>query len=104
MEGMIVTLNGSQIIQMANPDGYTLELFKEFIELMEQEGVPAAGFKNYVLELKKRRASCQCGNINGDPGPLIENKGHHGKERPDSARIRRNGMRIHTRGIQNEVT
>ena len=38
--------------------------------------------------------SCQCGNINGDPGPLIENKGHHGKERPGSAGIRRNGMTI----------
>jgi len=38
--------------------------------------------------------SCQCGNINGDPGPLIENKGHHGKERPGSATIRRTGMTI----------
>jgi len=47
--------NNNKIIQMANPDGYTPELFKEFIGLMGEEGIPAAGFKNYVLESKKRR-------------------------------------------------
>lgn len=36
----------------------------------------------------------QCGNVNGDPGDLIENKGHHGRERPGDRDVRQGGMKI----------
>lgn len=36
----------------------------------------------------------QCGNINGDPGEMIENKGHLGIERPGDRAVRKGGVKM----------
>jgi len=47
--------NNNNKIQMANPVGFTPELFQDFLGVIKEQGIPPEGFKEYILASKKRQ-------------------------------------------------